>query len=154
MKKKPKATADQLEKCDRIIEESEAVIAECDMLNDHTAAEEMDTYGAIKKAMWDGEGHAWGRGADLKTKDTGIDAPYIWPSKLGRVGRLHLCKTCEVPQPYSEFDRTPGSAIFTGKVCNSCIEKHHMTARRRRTGYVPRNDSLGLEAAGEASGRS
>ncbi len=148
---KPQATGAEQEKYERIIAESEEVVAECDRLNDHTARDEGDAYDAIKKAMWEDKGHSWARGHNFGTKDTGIDAPYMWPSKAGREGRLHLCEVCEVPQPYSEFDRTPGSAIFTGRVCNSCIDKRHTEARRRRTGYVPRHDSVGSEAGRETA---
>jgi hypothetical protein len=139
--------ASDMEKVQRVIAESEEVVAECDRLNDHTDHEEGCVYDSIKREMWNDKGHAWGTGVDLGTKDTGVDAPYIWPSKSGRRGRLHLCQECGVPQPYGEFDRTPGSRIFTGRVCNSCIDKRHsVRVRIRRTNNVPRHSGLGPSA--------
>lgn len=138
-----------MEKVHRVIAESEEVVAECDRRNDHTDHEEGCVYDSIKREMWNDKGHSWGHGFSFGTKDTGIDPPYMWPSKFGQSGRLHECEECGEAKPYSEFDRTPGSSIFTGRVCNSCIEQRPsgVMARRRRTSYVSRHSGVGPEQA-------
>lgn len=125
---------------DRALKASEEAMAACDRANDHSDDDAGIALDAMRKARQDHLHHrphtsGWRpEGVEVSK----IDAPWCWPkSSTGREGRLHLCEACNEAKPYSEFERIPHSAIFTGRVCNVCVDD------KRRMKYVPRDSRVG-----------
>lgn len=141
--------AEGLERAEKVIAESEQVIAECDRLNDHTAREEADAYDLMCRGESKAGNRHWSNGFGEGPSDA-PDPPFVWPSsRFQREGKLHLCEKCGRAKPYSEFDYTPNSRVFTGRVCNDCIEHSAPVAVMRRSRYVPGKPSVGRQTAGE-----